>query len=52
VFTMHLRGAEREDKYHLTARLYYPDLEAVDHTELDFTMPATSAENDAPPTNQ
>ena len=52
VFTMHLRGAELAGKYRLTARLYYPDLDAVDHTEFDFSMPSTGAENAAPPANQ
>ena len=51
VFTMHLRGAYLSGEYHLTARLYYPDMDDVDHTELNFGMPSSGDENNAPPQN-
>ncbi len=39
-FTMHLRLADPTRTFHLSLRLYYPELESVDRAELDFVMPA------------
>ena len=38
VITLHLRHIEPKGQFRLTARLYYPELDAVDHANVDFNI--------------
>lgn len=48
VLTMHLRQSDPTGQYSLSARLYYPDLEAGDQAVTPFNIHPVSPENNNP----
>ncbi len=38
VFTLHIRGAQKSGKFHLAARMYYPEGPEPDSREIEFEI--------------